>query len=125
MATITRQAINSYQTSVTNGVVPDGMFIRDVPDFIPIINRTDTPLIKAIKSGGTTKMLKMEYGQGNLTPTSVTLTALVTAGASTITVDNPNALQQYDVLRIVDTGELVRVTAASPANPVAVVHHPG
>src|SRR6478672_11534781 len=117
MATITRQAINSYQTSVTNGVVPDGMFIRDVPDFIP--------LIKAIKSGGTTKMLKMEYGQGNLTPTSVTLTALVTAGASTITVDNPNALQQYDVLRIVDTGELVRVTAASPANPVAVVHHPG
>src|SRR5690348_1684117 len=108
MATITRQAINSYQTSVTNGVVPDGMFIRDVPDFIPIINRSDTPLIKAIKSGGTTDKLKMEYGQGNLPTRTVALTAAVTAGASTITVDVPNALQQYDVIRFVN-GDQARV----------------
>jgi len=124
MATITRQAINSYQISVTNGVVPDGMFIRDVPDFIPIINRSDTPLIKAIKSSGTTDKLKMEYGQGNLPVRSVALTAAVTAGASTITVDVPNALQQYDVIRFVN-GDQARVTAAAPANPVAVVAHPG
>ena len=123
MATITRSIMTQYNAS-NGGIVPDGMIIRDVPDFIPLISRTDTPLIKKLKSGPAIDQLKIEWGQGDLPQRTIALSANVTAGASSASFDVPTALQQYDIIRFPD-GEQARVTGASPANPVALVKHPG
>lgn len=124
---LTRDMVNSYSTAVTGGTTPADLFIRDVPDFIPIIGRTDVSFIKTLGTGKTGKMLKMEYGSGDVAPRTVNLTAAVLDGVATgLTVDVASSLQVYDMLYFPDNGEIARVTAlpgtASPNVTVARGH---
>lgn len=122
--TITREMLNSRSAS-DGGTTVAGLFIRDVDDFIPYIERDDYPLSKRIKTGGSSNKLKYEHGQGYLGSDRVNLTeAIVSTSADTMTVDSPNLLQQYDVVRF-PGGELVQVTDASPANPVTITREYG
>lgn len=120
-ALITREMLNSRSTA-DGGNIKSEMYIRDVDEFIPYIERDDTPLIKLIGTGGSADKLKYEHGQGYLTPSTVVIeTTNPGTGATQITVDNPQYLQQWDVLRSpLTNGELLQVTDANPVNPVNV-----
>lgn len=120
-ALITREMLNSRSTA-DGGNIKAEMFIRDVDEFIPYIERDDVPLTKLIGTGGSADKLKYEHGQGYLTPSTVNLiTTNPSTGGLTIQVDNPQYLQQWDVLRSpLTNGELLQVTDANPVNPINV-----
>jgi hypothetical protein len=118
-ATITREMINS-RSSADGGSVPSGLYIRDVKEFIPYIERDDTPLVKLIGTGGPIDILKYEHGQGYLMPQTVTVTTAANDSITTIELSNANLVQQYDVLYNPLTEERIWVHATPGANPITV-----
>lgn len=118
-ATITREMINS-RSSADGGTVPSGLYIRDVKEFIPYIERDDTPLVKMIGTGSPIDILKYEHGQGYLMPQTVTVTTAANDSIGTIELSNANLVQQYDVLYNPLTEERIWVHAVPGANPVTV-----
>ncbi len=122
---VTREMINSYPQSVAGGTTVDGLFIRDVDEFIPLMKDTDAKFIRNINASGTINKLKYEFGEGDLPPREVQLTDAVTDGVeTTFTVDFPKYVQKYDVLWIPATDEQVRVTA-DPTTTLTVVRGHG
>ena len=119
-ATITREMINS-RSSADGGSVPAGLFIRDVKEFIPYIDRDDTPLVKMIPTGSPENILKYEHGQGYLMPQTVTVTTAANDSITTIELSNANLVQQYDVLFNPLTEERLWLQVAPGANPITVV----
>lgn len=108
---VTREMINSYPQSVAGGTTVDDLFIRDVDDFIPLMKDTDAKFIRNITASGTVNKLKYEFGEGDLPPREVKVTTAVTDGTeTTIEVDHPEYIQQYDVLWVPETDEQMRVT---------------
>jgi hypothetical protein len=118
-ATLTREMLNS-RSSADGGVVPAGLYIRDVKEFIPYIDRDDTPLVKMIPTGSPIDILKYEHGQGYLMPQTVRTTAVLTDSETGFTFSDANLVQQYDVLYNPATEERVYIRTAPGANPVTV-----
>lgn len=115
--TISREMLNS-RSSTDGGSTPADLFIRDVDEFIPYLDREDTPLVKLIGTGGSSNKLKYEHGQGYLTPSTTTVTGAHTAAQTTFTFGDANRLQQYDIIQY--STEKMQVVDASPVNPVTV-----
>jgi len=126
MATLTREMMNQYSSAVAGGNTPPDLFVRDIPDFIPLVTRHDAPLAKAVKTGSEVTVLKSEWGEGDLTPTRVkTAAAVADATTLNITVDAPKAIQKYDVLYFTDNGEQVRVNTINDSTGVLTVFERG
>lgn len=116
-ATISRRMVNS-RSSADGGTTPSDLFIRDVDEFIPYLERDDTPLVRMIPTGGSADKLKHEHGQGYLTPRTTTVTGAHNNSTTSFTFGNPERLQQYDILYY--NGEKLWVQDAAPTNPVTV-----
>lgn len=111
--TVTRNMMNSLSSSITGGTVPSGMIIRDVPDFIPFVRRSDTPMLGLIKKGPARDMLKWEYGEGDLSPREDIMSDASGIDASTTSVGVTNGayFQKWDLIKVDD--EIMLVTAIS------------
>jgi hypothetical protein len=121
--TVSRGRLNSLSSAISGGSVSQGLIIRDVPDFIPFVRRTDTPMLGLISNGKEKDMLKWEYGEGDLSPRTDVSTASLATGATTLTVADTNIYQRYDVLRI--GNENVRVTAIPSGTTLTIVRAQG
>ena len=111
-ATVASGSINQYSTAVSGGTTPSDLFIRDVPDWIEKLQRTDVPLQKMFGSEGppSTPMLKAEWGWGSPDPYATTITEAISGtGDTTITVADGSYFQVGDVFKI--DSELLRCTA--------------
>lgn len=85
-STTTNRSLTQY-----SGDTPSDLFIRDVPDWIRMLRRQDTPFSKMIgtASAPDIPMLKAEFGWGSPDPVQDTLAAAINStGATTITVTN-------------------------------------
>ena len=109
-ATVTSGSQNSYATTTSGGTVPSDLFIRDVPDWIDKLQRTDVPLQKMFGTAPAPSMpmLKAEWGWGSPDPYSTTLAVSCGSGDTTITVPDGDYFAVDDTLFIED--EELRVT---------------
>lgn len=109
-ATVSSGSQNQYATSTTGGTVPTDLFIRDVPDWIDKLQRTDVPLQKMFGTAPapTMPMLKAEWGWGSPDPYSTTLAVSCGSGDTTITVADGSYFAVSDTIFIED--EELRVT---------------
>jgi hypothetical protein len=85
-STTTNRSLTQY-----SGDTPSDLFIRDVPDWMRMLRRQDTPFTKLISttSAPDVPMLKAEFGWGSPDPVQDTLAAAINStGATTITVTN-------------------------------------
>ncbi len=114
MPLLTRDRVNQYSDAVAGGSVPDGLFMRDVKDFIEVVGREDTPLASIIKVGDSSKHNKREYGEGDLAPRTITVTAAALSTDLSLTVDDRSKVQAWDVLYNPTTDERIRLGAADP-----------
>lgn len=113
-ATVASGAQNAQSTAVSGGTVPSDLFIRDVPDWIDKLERTDVPLQKMMGTAPapTMPMNKAEWGWGSPDPYSTTLGSAITGtGDTTITVTDGAYFAINDTLLIDD--EELRVTGIS------------
>lgn len=107
-------AYNSLSSSISGGSVPSGMIIRDVPDFIPFVRRSDTPMLGLVKKGAAKDMLKWEYGEGDLSPRETTLNEAGFDGSETdvtVATGTGTYFQKWDLIKIDD--EIMLVTGIS------------
>ncbi len=113
--TVTRAMVNSLSSSIAGGSIPSGLVIRDVPDFIPYVRRSDTPMLSLVPKRGEKDILKWEYGQGDLSPRADAINngAGYTNVAASIVVDNGAYFQLWDQVRVPRTGEVLLVTGIS------------
>ena len=109
-ATVASGSQNQYATSTSGGTVPSDLFIRDVPDWIDKLQRTDVPLQKMFGTmpAPDMPMLKREWGWGSPDPYSTTLYVSCGSGDATITVADGNYFAVGDTIFIDD--EMLRVT---------------
>jgi len=109
-ATVSSGSQNQYATTSTGGTVPTDLFIRDVPDWIDKLQRTDVPLQKMFGTAPapTMPMLKAEWGWGSPDPYSTTLAVSCGSGDTTITVADGSYFAVSDTIFIED--EELRVT---------------
>lgn len=118
LTTLNKQ-VNSLSSTLTGGTVPAGMIIRDVPDFIPFVRRSDTPMLGMVKKGAAKDMLVWEYGEGDLSPRKDTLGAAIADGTTTsVTASNGAFYQKWDLIKI--DNEVLLVTNIS-TNTLTVV----
>lgn len=113
-ATVASGSMNQYSTGVSGGTTPSDLFIRDVPDWVDKLERTDVPLQKLFGSEGapSTPMLKAEWGWGSPDPYSTTITeAIAGTGDTTITVADGSYFQVGDLFLI--DNEILRCTGIS------------
>ncbi len=116
MPQITRERVNQYSDAVAGGRVPSDLFMRDVKDFIAVVGREDTPLASIIRVGDTSKHNKREYGEGDLAPRTITVTAAALATDAALTVDDRSKVQAWDVLYNPATDERIRLGVADPGS---------
>ena len=108
-ATISSGALNQYSTSVSGGTTPSDLHIRDVPDWVDKLERTDVPFSKMIGSEGppSMPMLKAEWGWGSPDPYSTTITEAVGDTSTTsITVADGSYFQVGDRF-LIDSEEML------------------
>lgn len=117
--------LNSQPQSVAGGTTVNDLFIRDVDDFIPLMKESDAKFIRNITASGTVNKLKYEFGEGDLPPREVVVTAQALVGADNIQVDFPKYVQQYDILRNKRTNEQFRVNAVPGATLTGLVRGHG
>lgn len=113
--TVTRNMINSLSSSISGGTVPSGMIIRDVPDFIPFVRRSDTPMLGLVKKGSARDMLKWEYGEGDLSPREDVAAEALDNSETEIDVTNGAYFQKWDLIKIDD--EIMLVTSFTNGQP--------
>ena len=109
--TTTRAMLNSISSGVSGGTVPSDLVIRDVPDFIPFVRRSDTPMLSLVPRKGERDMLKWEFGEGDLSPRSTTLAESGFDNSETdVTVATGTGayFQKWDLIKIDD--EIMLVT---------------
>ncbi len=109
-ATIVNTPINSY--SITDsGTTPDGLIIRDVPDWTKMLRRQDIPFTKMIgrSSAPGTPMLKREWGWGSPDPVKDQLAEALDSSETGIDVDHGEYFQVGHLIRVDD--EIMLVTA--------------
>jgi hypothetical protein len=99
--------MTSYPDSVAGGVMPPGLFIREVPNMIESIRRTDRPMLKLVKPGGTHDKLKWEFGSGDLISRDTTITAAITTTQTQIPVADGDLWQKWFIGRLPSTGEQI------------------
>ena len=109
-ATVASGSQNQYATSVSGGTVPSDLIIRDVPDWIDKLQRTDVPLQKMIGTAPAPSMpmLKSEWGWGSPDPYSTTLAVSCGSGDASITVADGAYFGVGDTFFLGD--EMLRVT---------------
>jgi len=113
-STVASGAQNAQSTAVSGGTVPSDLFIRDVPDWIDKLQRTDVPLQKMFGTAPapSTPMNKAEWGWGSPDPYSTTLGAAITGtGDTLITVVDGDYFAVNDIILI--GSEELRVTGIS------------
>ncbi len=109
-ATVASGSQNQYATTTSGGTVPSDLFIRDVPDWIDLIERQDVPLQKMFGTAPapTMPMLKSEWGWGAPDPYTTTLAVSCGSGDLTIQVADGDYFAVADTIFIDD--EMLRVT---------------
>ena len=109
-ATVASGSQNQYATTTSGGTVPSDLFIRDVPDWIDLIERQDVPLQKMFGTAPapTMPMLKSEWGWGAPDPYTTTLAVSCGSGDLTIQVADGSYFAVADTIFIDD--EMLRVT---------------
>lgn len=118
---VTREMMTAYNQS-EGGNIPDGIFIREVPDFIETIRRFDTPMLKLVKPGGSRNIPIFEYGEGDLLSKQTQANGAHTSTITVLTVDDSSIIQKWQKLRNTRTDEIVLVTdPAYGTNQVQVV----
>lgn len=122
-ATTTNRALTQY-----SGDTPSDLFIRDVPDWMDMLERQDTPLIKLIGTTGapTVPMHKAEFGWSSPDPVADTITeAIVTAPAagttSTITPANISYYSVGDII-LIDSEQMTVESIGATTMSVARGH---
>lgn len=114
-ATTSNSALNQYSTGVSGGTTPADLFIRDVPDWTKVLQRTDTPFLKLI--GGVSgkapsvPMNKAEWGWGSPDPMEFTLNEALNNSDTSFDVTGGLAAQVGSIVRIDEEDMLV--TAAT------------
>jgi hypothetical protein len=103
-ATTSNSALNQYAVATTGGLTPNDLFIRDVPDWIPLLKRVDTPFLKLIGglSGGAPSipMLKAEWGWGSPDPMEDILAEALDDNETAVDVTNGTYFQVGDIIRV-------------------------
>ena len=109
-STVTSGSQNQYATTTPGGTVPPDLLIRDVPDWIDKLQRTDVPLQKMFGTAPapSVPMLKSEWGWGSPDPYSTTLAVSCDSSQVTITATDGNYFAVDDTF-FMDSEEL-RVT---------------
>lgn len=123
--TVTREMINQYSSATTGGTTVPDLFVRDVDEFIPLMSEVNADFIKKIPSKGSVNKLKYEWGEGDLTPTIVQATSGIGAATTTLPVNYPAYVQQYDVILNETTNEQFRVTAEPSGSNLTIVRGHG
>lgn len=109
-ATVSSGLQNQYSTATANGTVPSDLFIRDVPDWVDKLQRTDVPLQKMFGTdpAPSIPMNKAEWGYGSPDPYSTTLAVGCGSGDTTITVTDGTYFAVNDTFWMDD--EMLSVT---------------
>jgi hypothetical protein len=113
-ATVASGQQNQYSTAVSGGTVPSDLHIRDVPDWIDKLQRTDVPLQKMFGTAPapSTPIHKAEWGWGSPDPYATTITEAISGtGDLSITVADGLYFQVGDRFLIDD--EELRCTGIS------------
>lgn len=120
MPSVTREMVTQYNTT-QGGQIPDGLFIRDVPDFIKFMRRQDNPMLKLVPDGRERDKLKWEFGEGDLMPKTDLTTASFTTTDTVINVTNQKYFQKYNLVRVPSTGEQFLVVGFPSSSAIQVI----
>lgn len=96
---VTREMVKQYKQS-DGGVIPDGLYIVEVPKMKDIIRRYDTPMLKLVKPGESHNQEVWRYGEGDLLGKSTTVSGAHGTTATVLTLATNAIIQKWQKLRI-------------------------
>lgn len=109
----------------TSANIPSGRNVRDVSRMIHYLDPDFSVLTGFITKGATRKRTvrnkKFEWNEKSLNPTASQVSGAHTTGDTAIVVDNAAYFAANDVVRVIPTGELMRVSAFSTGNNTITV----
>ncbi len=120
--TITRELMTQY-SAADGGPMPNGLFVRDVPDFIQFMRRQDNIMLKLVRPGKERDILKWEFGEGDLAPRTDAFTATPTTSDTIISVANGKYYQKWNIIRVPQTGEQMLVKGFPGTNQLEVTRN--
>lgn len=107
--TITRDMVTQYKQS-DGGVIPDGMYIVEVPKMTEFVRRFDNPMLKLVKPGETHVHEIWPYGEGDLLPDTTTVVGAHTNNTTSLAVADNKVIQKWSKIRIPTSNEQMLVT---------------
>lgn len=116
---VTRDMMTQYKQS-DGGPTSDGLFVRDVPDFIEFMRRMDNPMLKLVRPGKSRNLIKWEFGEGDHAPRADVTTGTHDTTTTTLNVTNGAYYQKWNLVRIPSTGEIMLVTGFASTNALTV-----
>lgn len=113
-ATVTREMLNHYISSVSGGVRPSDLYITPLArDFIPIMSTQKTPLLDRMpKASMTVDNPELVFGEGDYVPKKTTLAEADDGTETVLTVANARIFQQWDIIRFGTGSERALVVEA-------------